>query len=85
MNIKEQVSVLWTLVVIILICLIFIILFRIKAPQETNQMCFTNEEGDLRNGVLDYCKYLDNDCYRGFLNWSGGNGLYWKDEFRTKS
>lgn len=79
MNIKEQVSVLWTLVVIILICLVFIILFRIKAPQES-EMCFTNEEGDLRNGVLDYCKYLDNDCWNGFLNLSGGKGLYWKYE-----
>ncbi len=45
-----------------------------------DEMCFTNSEGDLRNGVLNYCKYINNGCYSGFLNWSKEKGLYWNND-----
>jgi len=47
---------------------------------DKDKMCFSLEEGDLRNGVLSFCKYVDEDCYKDFINWSGGKGLYWNNE-----
>ena len=42
-------------------------------------MCFPRQQGDLLNGVFTYCRWKDADCYEGFLEWSGGKGLYWNN------
>lgn len=48
-----------------------------KVEINFDEMCFSLPEGDLRNGVFNYCKYVDDDCWKDFMEWSGGKGLYW--------
>lgn len=53
-----------------------------KLDIDNDMMCFPKEEGDFMIGITMYCKYIDEDCYDSFVNWSDGKGLYWniKDE-----